>query len=40
MRFCDNTGAMYEDFNFSNMSDIDYTDAMSDIDMDAEIEHV
>lgn len=31
---------IYEDFDMSSMSDVDYTDTMSDIDMEAEIEHV
>lgn len=39
MRSCC-TGVVYEDFDMSDMSDIDYTDVLSDSDINAEIEHV
>lgn len=35
-----NTDIVYEDFNLSDMSDVDYTDVMSDSDMNAEDDHV
>lgn len=34
------TDIIYEDFNLSDMSDVDYTDVMSDSDMNAEDDHV
>ena len=34
------TDIVYEDFNLSDMSDVDYTDVMSDSDMNAEDDHV
>ena len=34
------TDIVYEDFNLSDMSDVDYTDVMSDFDMNAEDDHV